>query len=141
MSEKVNKLLKILFIFYLMGIVALCLWHFKDMSGLNGTILGIPKDKITHFVMFFPFSFLLFWAYDDRTETPAKSLLWLSLTVIIGLLFAAGTEIAQELLTQYRSADPKDFLADGLSIGISALIVFCIDIGKQRHKARKEKAK
>ena len=39
MSEKVNKLLKILFIFYLMGIVALCLWHFKDMSGLNGTIL------------------------------------------------------------------------------------------------------
>ena len=49
-----------------------------------------------------------------------------------GALVAAGTEIGQARLTTYRSGDPHDFAADLLALGVGSVIVFLLDIRKQR---------
>ena len=48
------------------------------------------------------------------------------------MLLALGTEWGQAHLTTWRSGDPMDLLADGLSITISTLIVIIWDLSKQK---------
>lgn len=129
-------LMRVLFVAYLAAIVFLCLWHFKDTTMLSGTIFGLPKDKVGHFLMFFPFCFLLFAAYDKKTETVGAALIWAFLAALTGAVFAALTEAAQGFLTTTRTADPKDFLTDCLAIVISCVIIFFIDVAKQCCKNR-----
>lgn len=132
MTRRQRIFARILFVVYLASVAWLCFGRFDSMPDVPRYFLGIPIDKIVHFLMFFPFPILAFLAFDKFTEKWWVSVLFTLGTFLVGALIAAGTEVGQARLTSYRSGDPKDYLADLLALGISSLIVLTIDIWKQR---------
>ena len=123
---------RILFAMYIIAVLVLCFGHFERTREIPREFLGIPMDKIVHFLMFLPLPFLAFFAFDGYTEKFWTSVLWTSVTFVAGCLFAAATEIGQALLTSYRSGDPTDFRADLIAIALGSLIIFFIDLSKQK---------
>ena len=123
---------RILFLLYLCAIAMLCFMHTDKLPDVQKFILGIPTDKVVHFCMFFPFPILAFLSFDRYTETVSRTLLFVGATFLVGILLAVGTEWAQAHLTDYRSGDPLDFLADGLSLLLSSALVAFWDIRKQK---------
>ena len=132
MTRKKRLLARIVFVLYLMVVGFLCFGHFSSMPEVSRSYFGIPTDKIVHFLMFLPFPLLSFWAFDKYTETPWASVGWTLLTFIVGGLVAAGTEIGQAFLTDYRSGDPADFRADLVALALGSLLVLFLDIRKQK---------
>lgn len=130
MSKKL--ITRILFFLYLAAVLFLCFGRFENTPDVPWSFLGIPSDKLVHFCMFFPFPILAFLAFDKYTETPRATFLYSGLTWGLGMLLALGTEWGQAHLTTWRSGDPMDLLADGLSITISTLIVIIWDLSKQK---------
>lgn len=130
MSKKL--ITRILFFLYLAAVLFLCFGRFENTPDVPWSFLGIPSDKLVHFCMFFPFPILAFLAFDKYTGTPRATFLYSGLTWVLGMLLALGTEWGQAHLTTWRSGDPMDLLADGLSITISTLIVIIWDLSKQK---------
>ncbi|MBQ6761475.1 MAG: hypothetical protein IJP49_01860 [Bacteroidales bacterium] len=123
---------RILLVLYLIALLWLCFGHFDSMPDVKRYYWGIPTDKIVHFLMFLPFPILSYFAFDRYTEKFWPSVLWTGVSFLAGILLAAGTEVGQAFLTSYRSGDPNDFRADLLALGISSLLVFILDLRKQR---------
>ncbi len=123
-----------LFGLYIIGILFLCFGHFENTPSVAQSIFGIPTDKLVHFTMFAPFPFLAFLAFDQFTETKKATFLFTGVTFIVGLLIAFGTEWGQAHLTDYRSGDPYDLLADTLALLLSSVAIAVIDICKQKKR-------
>ena len=123
---------RILFGMYLLVVAWLCFGHFSSTHNVSWSFLGIPSDKVVHFCMFLPFPFLAYLAFDRYTDKFWSSLLWTVVSFVAGALVAAGTEIGQARLTTYRTGDKNDFLADILALAVGSVIVFLLDIRKQR---------
>lgn len=132
MASRQNITFRILFFLYLAGVLYLCFGHFENTPSIELHFLGIPTDKLVHFGMFFPFPILAFLAFDQFTETVPQTLLFVGVTFAIGLLVAVGTEWGQATLTDYRSGDPWDFLADTVGLTLSSVIAAWWDIRKQK---------
>ena len=98
---------------------------------MQKTFLGIPADKVAHFLMFLPFPILAFFAYDRLTRTPWQALAALISICAIGCAFAGMTEVVQDFLP-YRVKDFNDFGADCLAVGIASVLVFIIDVSKMK---------
>ena len=128
MTKTLKTIFKVLFYLYLVAVAVLCFGSFNSLPQVSKTILGIPTDKVAHFCMFFPFPILAFLAYDKYTGDRKKVLLFALVTLIVGCLLAAGTELGQAYLTKYRSGDPKDFLADFLALLSGSVIATWIDL-------------
>lgn len=126
MSTK-TILARILFIVYLAAIAFLCFMHADKLPDMQKTFLGIPTDKVAHFLMFLPFPILAFLAYDHVTGSFWSALLFSVLTFAVGAAIAWGTEYIQGMLP-YRSRDMADLRADLLALGISTLGVFITDV-------------
>ena len=129
---KQKLVFQILFFLYLAAVLVLCFGHFNNTPSVPMTLLGIPTDKIVHFGMFLPFPILAFLAFDKYTETVKSTLLFVGVTFLIGLLLALGTEWGQAHLTDYRTGDPMDLLADVTALILSSLLVIYWDIRKQK---------
>ncbi len=123
---------RILFFLYVAAVLLLCFGRFDNAPSVAKTLLGIPTDKVVHFVMFFPFPILAFLAFDQFTDSIKSSLLFTGATFLVGILLALGTEWGQAHLTRYRSGDAWDLLADTIALTISSLIVLFRDIYKQK---------
>ena len=132
MTKKQKIAFRILFFLYLAGVVYLCFGHFENTPSIGPDLWGIPMDKVAHFCMFFPFPILAFLAFDQYTWTVKQTLLFVGVTLLVGLLIAVGTEWGQAHLTDYRSGDPWDLLADVSALLLSSLIVTIWDISKQK---------
>ena len=117
---------------YLLAILVLCFANFSSVPKVQDKIFGIPVDKIVHFLMFFPFPILAWFAFDKHSNTLSSTFLFTALTFIIGVVFAAATEFGQAKLTTWRSGDPKDLGADICALALASLIVLFLDIKKQR---------
>jgi VanZ family protein len=126
---------RILFFLYLAGVLVLCFGNFENEPSVPETLLGIPIDKLGHFCMFFPFPILAFLAFDQFTDTVPKTLLFAGGTLLVGILVAIGTEWGQSHLTDYRSGEPGDLVADVIGLMLSTLVVIFWDIRKQRKAA------
>ena len=126
MSTK-TILSRILFVLYLAALAFLCFMHADKLPDMQKTLLGIPTDKVAHFLMFLPFPILAFLAYDHATNKFWSALLFAVLTMAVGAGIAWGTEYIQGMLP-YRTRDMADLRADLLALGISTLGVFIIDI-------------
>lgn len=112
----------ILFTIYIVLVLFLCLFNFSDTDiELPKSFLGIPADKIVHFIMFLPFtvSLGLVFCYIK----PVNKFRITVLPFVLGLCFAAITEFLQNSITTSRSGDAYDFLADGLGLFAGALII------------------
>ena len=120
-------LARILFFLYLAAIAFLCFMRVDRIPDLQQSLLGIPTDKIAHFLMFLPFPILAYLAYDHLTNKVWSAILFAVATFVIGSLLAYGTEFVQGRLP-YRSMDMNDFKADAIALAISSVFVFIIDV-------------
>ena len=132
MSRQQKIAFRILFFLYVAGVLFLCFGKFENAPSVELNFLGIPTDKLVHFCMFFPFPILAFLAFDQFTETVPQTLTFVGVTLVIGILLALGTEWGQAHLTDYRSGDPWDLVADLSALILSSLIVTIWDIRKQK---------
>ena len=124
-------LFRILFVLYVAAVLLLCFCQFNNTPYIPSTFLGLPTDKVVHFCMFFPFPILAFLAFDPYTNSIPSSLAFGVIVLVVGFLLAMGTEWGQATLTDYRSGDRMDLLADGIALVSSTLIVIIWDIVKQ----------
>lgn len=120
-------LARILFLLYLAAIAFLCFMKPDSLPEMEKSILGIPTDKLAHFLMFAPFPVLAYLAYDHVTNKFWSAFLFAFLTFLVGTGIALLTEYIQGFLP-YRSKDMTDFRADLLALGVSTLAVFIIDV-------------
>ena len=125
------RIFQIVMVVYLAAVGFLCFANFHQMSNVPKSFLGIGTDKIVHFLMFFPFPILAFFAYDRLTKTPWQALAALISICALGCAFAGMTEVVQDFLP-YRVKDFNDFGADCLAIVISSVLVFIIDVSKMK---------
>lgn len=130
--KKRNIIGFILLLVYLGVLAWCCFGNFDDMPKPEKEFLGIEFDKIVHFIMFMPFPFLCFLAFDCITAKPWKAILSTIAIFLSGCLLAAGTEIGQSY-TAHRSGDPKDFLADVIAMATACLLLIVIYFVK-RHR-------
>jgi len=123
---------QVIFFLYVAAVLFLCFAHFEQTPAIEWSLWGIPSDKVVHFCMFFPFPILAFLAFDRYTDSVRSTLLFSGITLLVGFLLAWGTEWGQAHLTDYRSGDPLDLMADGTALVLSTLLVIFLDIRKQK---------
>lgn len=114
-------LMVFVFLLYIAAVVFCCLHTFSgDEIELFRKFLGMPSDKLIHFLMFLPYPLLCCAAY--RALTMSTSNIRILITALFtGIFFAGLTEIAQGLLTDTRTPDIYDFAADGIALVLSSL--------------------
>jgi len=95
------------------------------MPNIPREYLGIPIDKVIHFIMFVPFVALSYLSFDFLRGKGVKPVFIVLAMILVGALFAVATEVGQSL-TSYRSGDPRDFLADSIGLAFSTLITAII---------------
>ena len=108
---------------YVAAVMFLILFDFSDinMSEVPTTILGVPTDKIAHFLMFlsFPIIIGIYRIYHRRIKLLQHNIVILTL----GVAFAITTELLQLSLTSYREFDMYDIVADICGIIIGLIII------------------
>lgn len=115
--SQIFSLKKPLFFTYIIAITALIALPLNTSSQLNNiSILKLRGDYFFHIVMFLP------WAFFSGVFK-LKKIYW----VLIGLLFATGSEGLQYLLP-WRAYNVNDLLANmlGILLGFSLLFLFNI---------------
>ena len=122
-----TTLFRILLLLYLGVLALLCFANFSSVPEVQPTFLGIPADKLVHFLMFMPFPSLAFWSLRPRRLSVVKTLLVLVILFAAGCLIAWGTEYVQGLLP-YREMDLMDFRADRIGLACGSVIAFLIQL-------------
>lgn len=117
-------LVKVLFLIYLGMVLFFCFFNFSNTDlELPKTFLGIPIDKVVHFVMFLPYPFIGWLTYRYSRHLGRYKEFALSMTFITGLLFAVFTELAQKYMFEPRSGEFLDFVADFCGIAVGSIII------------------
>ena len=132
MSQKQKIAFRILFFLYIAAVLYLCFGRFDNAPSIELNLWGIPTDKLVHFCMFFPFPILAFLAFDQYTKTVPHTLMFVGVTLVVGLIIAVGTEWGQASLTDYRSGDVLDFVADSAALLLGSILITIWDIRKQK---------
>ena len=101
----------LLFCLYIAAVAYLCFARPDEVPSLPETWFGLPADKVAHFLMFLPFPFLGYIAFEGNGMNWWKKALLMIGLLTIGFALALGTEQVQALL-EYRSSDSRDLLAD-----------------------------
>ena len=120
-----TTLFRLLTLLYLAAVAVLCFAKFSSLSSVPGSFLGIPTDKIVHFLMFLPFPVLALLSFELKKPHLFKLVLIVVLLFITGCLLAWATEYVQGLLP-YRDMDPKDFRADSLGLLVGSVVSFLL---------------
>ena len=125
MRDRLHFILKAIFILYIIGLCFCCFWNFRSSIDLSTELWGIPKDKIAHFCMFFPFPIIFYLAFPKLRNTPRRYLKFSILALATGVATGLTIEIIQGW-SGYRSCDMTDLLADfcGLAAAVLILQVF-----------------
>ena len=116
---------RILMVLYLIGVAVLCFANFNKVATRSYEILGLPADKVVHFLMFFPFAVLGMLSF--RRVGVVRTLMLIVGLYLSGCLMAWGTEYVQGLLP-YREMDMEDFRADRMGLAAGAVTAFLIRI-------------
>lgn len=117
----------VLFAIYLMAVVFLCFGHFSFDEDVPKSLFNLPADKIVHFCMFFPFPALCTFALCRRNVWRS-----LALAVIASVADATAIELLQSILTDYRTTDILDLVANmsGIVTGALLSVLFLLVRGK-----------
>ena len=87
----------------------------------NLPLFDIPHiDKIGHFGMYTVWAFLVFRAFISGTGISRKKSMWFSFVILT--LIGVTLEFGQDLLTDYRSYELSDMLANGLGSLVGSLV-------------------
>lgn len=123
---KKTTIFRALLALYFIALTLLCMLHLGSSEDIPTMILGIPTDKVAHFLMYVPMPLLTFWSFHKRGQKPYRLVLWLVCILAIGALIGGGIELLQGA-TGYRSCEIGDFRADclGLLASTFALLLYC----------------
>lgn len=118
---------------YFAAVLTLCLVRPEHMPTLERSILGIPADKIAHFLMFLPYPVIAYTAFKPSEGGKWRHLMILIAVFAVGIGLAMGTEQLQGL-SEYRSYEIEDFYADVFGMECSALLTGLYIIFKKKTK-------
>lgn len=122
MKHRLKVLSIVAFCIYLTAVAVLCFIRPSSLPEMDiKTFLGIPIDKILHFIMFLPYpvlSGMVFISKEQKRHTVIATLFILALT---GIGVSYGTEMIQSH-TDYRSYEIADFYADIAGIAAGSII-------------------
>jgi len=118
------KITRIMMVAYIAAICFLCFGNFSTPGfDVPQTFFGIPADKAVHFAMYVPFVPLFYFSFSPKKRSPIV----LVAGFLSALAFGAFIELIQGM-TDYRSKDILDFVADGigtfLGLIIAVMVVF-----------------
>ncbi|MCQ2177763.1 MAG: VanZ family protein [Bacteroidales bacterium] len=136
-----NKVIisRILFAIYIVAVIWLCVHSFKNLDNVRQYIFGIMTDKVVHFLMFFPFPFLLYISYNKTRYNALQSVIFFITAMCCGFVMATATEYAQSFIP-YRTPDRMDLVADVAGLLSCALPILVYDIiDNTKHNKRKKK--
>ena len=122
----------IVFCLYIAAVAYLCFARPDDMPQLPQLWLGLPADKVGHFLMFMPFPLLGYLTFEVKGMSVGRKLFLIAILIVFGAGMALGTEYVQARL-EYRSSENSDLLADGIGLitgGIFTFIYILIRKGK-----------
>lgn len=122
----------IVFCLYIAAVAYLCFARPDDMPQLPQLWLGLPADKVGHFLMFMPFPLLGYLTFEVKGMSVGRKLFLIAILIVFGAGMALGTEYIQARL-EYRSSENSDLLADGIGLitgGIFTFIYILIRKGK-----------
>ncbi len=134
MTKKALLISRILLLLYFALILLLCFGNFQNTPKTPISLFGIPTDKIVHFAMFLPMPVLSYFAFNRYGSSRGRAFALILTAFLVACLIAAGTELGQGLLTNYRTPDPADFRADAIAIAIATVGVLVGDIIHRRGK-------
>ena len=121
-----------IFCLYIAAVAYLCFARPDDMPQLPQLWLGLPADKVGHFLMFMPFPLLGYLTFEVKGMSVGRKLFLIAILIVFGAGMALGTEYVQARL-EYRSSENSDLLADGIGLitgGIFTLIYIFLRKGK-----------
>ena len=122
---------RVLFGLYLVAVAVLCFAKFPESEDVPRSLLGIPMDKLVHFLMFFPLPLLAYLAFDRYPGKRGSSALRASAAFLGGCAYAAFTELVQSRLP-YRSGDPADFRADFVALAACSVLILVLIFTKHK---------
>lgn len=116
-----------LFCIYIAAVILLCVIQTDSLPELPKLFLGIPLDKVAHFMMFLPFPILGYMTFHHSGRSKWRDLVILGIICILGAGFALSTERLQAM-TSYRSYEVADMIADftGILTGVTAVIIYIL---------------
>lgn len=127
MNKTIRYIAGILLILYIAAVVVLCFIQTDSLPPMEPEWFGIPVDKIAHFIMFLPYPILTWLVFNNFAKKIWRRVAFAALILFSGLMIAGTTELFQGM-TDYRSADIMDLVADGFGItvgmGIVGIITF-----------------
>lgn len=131
MEKKIKRISLALFCIYILAVVALCVIQTEELPELPKYFLGIPFDKIAHFIMFLPFVILGYTAFMPIEKGILRKIAVLGIFLVTGCVFAFSTEKLQAM-TAYRSYEITDMAADasGLLFGFLITLVYIVKTNK-----------
>ena len=112
-----------IFIFYVIIVAALCFEPVPGDISLPSTFLGLPFDKVVHFLMFLPFTIIGTCAFRRRNYW--RTLVWMT---VLGVIVATSFELLQSVLTDYRTTDPWDLVSNLLAMFSGCAIMAVIGL-------------
>lgn len=123
-----------LFCIYLAAVAVACFTKPSNLPDLGaGSFMGIPMDKVLHFILFLPFPILASMSLINLQKNKVANLIILLVISLTGIGIAYATEAIQAQIG-YRSYDMKDLYADSLGISVGALltamIITCLRLKK-----------
>jgi VanZ family protein len=124
-------LLAFLLCVYFAAVLCLCLFRPENLPEMNQVFLGIPIDKVAHFLMFLPYPVLAYLTFRPEDGRRRIRLIVLLSVFAMGIALAMGTEKLQGL-SEYRSFEIEDFYADVLGMECSAFIMALLIIFRKR---------
>ena len=130
-----GKIFLVLFLIYLGMIAWCCFGHFESLPDVKKDFFGIPTDKVVHFVMFLPFVILGYPSFRSLGKSRGRKVLIFMSVLLAGALIAGATEVGQSL-TDYRSGDPMDLLADMAGLVTGAVLTLIATLINKRRTNR-----
>ena len=118
MKIKKRHIWTVLLLIYIAAVAYLCFMKPEGLPKVSPEFLGIPVDKVVHFLMFFPFTPMAYFSFKPKSRNMLPHFLVLLAVYAVGLSLAIGTEHVQGQLG-YRSEDIHDFYADLVGISCS----------------------
>lgn len=115
------------------AVAVLCFMQGDSVPDMSGTWLGLPKDKVAHFLMFLPFTPLSYLTFRNKRSSFWTKILILTLMFIIGSGIAYSTEIIQERLKS-RSYETADLMSDVLGLTVGYVVIASRLISKKFRK-------
>ena len=122
MKHRLKALSIVAFCVYLAAVAVLCFIKPSSLPEMDiKTFLGIPIDKILHFIMFLPYPVLSGMVFISREHKRPAVIATLLILALTGIGVAYGTEMIQSH-TDYRSYEIADFYADIAGIAAGSII-------------------